>query len=67
MIFKPGLRDWLCQTAGAAAPSGGNKLHAVSESEGQYFAAGSAQGEIAPAGGSALHEVKSVGATFNAA
>ena len=26
---KPGPRDWLCQTAGAAAPSGGSEPHAV--------------------------------------
>jgi 4-hydroxybenzoate polyprenyltransferase len=26
---QPGPRDWLCQTAGAAAPSGGSALHAV--------------------------------------
>ena len=24
--FKPGPRDWLCQTAGAAAPSGGSAV-----------------------------------------
>jgi len=27
--FKPGPRDWLRQTAGAAAPSGGRAVHAV--------------------------------------
>ena len=27
--FKPGPRDWLRQTAGAAAPSGGSAVHAV--------------------------------------
>ena len=27
--FKQGPRDWLCQTAGAAAPSGGSAVHAV--------------------------------------
>ena len=27
--FKPGPRDWLCQTAGAAAPSGGSVVHEV--------------------------------------
>ena len=26
---QQGPRDWLCQTAGAAAPSGGSALHAV--------------------------------------
>ena len=29
--FKQGPRDWLSQTAGAAAPSGGRKLHEVSD------------------------------------
>ncbi len=29
-IFKPGPRIWLCQSAGAAAPSGGRALHEVS-------------------------------------
>jgi len=29
--FKQGLRDWLCQTAGAAAPSGGRKLRAAND------------------------------------
>ena len=27
--FEQGPRDWLRQTAGAAAPSGGRKRHAV--------------------------------------
>ncbi len=27
--FKQGPRDWLCQTAGAAPPSGGSEPHAV--------------------------------------
>ena len=27
--FKQGPRDWLCQTAGAAAPSGGSVVHEV--------------------------------------
>ena len=27
--FKQGPRDWLCQTAGAAAPSGGSAVHEV--------------------------------------
>jgi hypothetical protein len=27
--FKQGLRDWLCQTAGAAAPSGGSVVREV--------------------------------------
>jgi TRAP-type C4-dicarboxylate transport system permease small subunit len=32
VAFIPeGPRDWLCQTAGAAAPSGGRELHAVSD------------------------------------
>ena len=29
--FKQGPRDWLGQTAGAAAPSGGRKPHAVGD------------------------------------
>ena len=28
-VSKPGPRDWLCQTAGAAAPTGGSAVHAV--------------------------------------
>ena len=27
--FKQGPRDWLCQTAGAASPSGGSVVHEV--------------------------------------
>ncbi len=27
--FTQGSRDWLCQTAGAAAPSGGSVVHEV--------------------------------------
>ena len=30
-LRKPGPRNWLCQAAGAAAPSGGRKLHEVSD------------------------------------
>jgi N-acetylmuramate 1-kinase len=30
---QPGPRDWLCQTAGAAAPSGGREPHAVGSVE----------------------------------
>ena len=29
--FQQGSRDWLCQTAGAAAPSGGRELREASE------------------------------------
>ncbi len=29
ILFKQGPRDWLCQTAGAAAPSGGSEPHEV--------------------------------------
>ena len=29
--YQQGTRDWLCQTAGAAAPSGGRELHAVND------------------------------------
>ena len=28
---QQGPRDWLCQTAGAAAPPGGRELHEVSD------------------------------------
>ncbi len=35
---KQGPRDWLCQTAGAAAPSGGRELHAVSDRGGSIYA-----------------------------
>jgi len=28
-FFKQGPRDWLCQTAGAAVPSGGSAVHEV--------------------------------------
>ena len=31
LYFKQGPRIWLCQSAGAAAPSGGRELHAVSD------------------------------------
>ena len=31
VFHQPGPRDWLRQTAGAAAPSGGRELHAVSD------------------------------------
>ena len=37
---QPGPRDWLCQTAGAAAPSGGSGPHAVGESGGIHFLPG---------------------------
>ena len=35
--FKQGPRDWLCQTAGAAAPSGGRELHEVNERGGDII------------------------------
>jgi len=43
---QPGPRDWLCQTAGAAAPSGGSEPHAVGSvgatlPRGDYSRAGS--------------------------
>ena len=31
LLGKQGPRDWLCQTAGAAAPSGGRELHEVND------------------------------------
>ncbi|WP_029524262.1 competence/damage-inducible protein A [Polaromonas glacialis] len=37
---KQGPRDWLCQTAGAAAPSGGRELHEVSDRGGIHFLPG---------------------------
>ena len=33
--FKQGPRDWLRQTAGAAAPSGGRELHEVNDRGGK--------------------------------
>ena len=33
--FKQGPRNWLCQAAGAAAPSGGRKRHAVRDRGGK--------------------------------
>ena len=46
---QQGPRDWLRQTAGAAAPLGGSELHAVSERGGDIPAA--------PSGGREPHEV----------
>ena len=37
---QQGPRDWLRQTAGAAAPSGGRELHAVSDRGGVHFLPG---------------------------
>ena len=37
---QQGPRDWLSQTAGAAAPSGGRELHAVSDRGGLHFLPG---------------------------
>ncbi|MDB5886774.1 MAG: molybdopterin binding domain protein [Polaromonas sp.] len=37
---QPGPRDWLRQTAGAAVPSGGRELHAVSDRGGIHFLPG---------------------------
>ena len=36
-ISKQGPRDWLCQTAGAAAPSGGSVVHEVTSVGARYF------------------------------
>jgi hypothetical protein len=36
LSFKPGPRIWLCQYAGAAAPSGGRELREASD-RGGYF------------------------------
>ena len=38
--IKQGPRDWLRQTAGAAAPSGGRELHEVSDRGGVHFLPG---------------------------
>ena len=38
-IFKQGPRDWLCQTEGAAAPSGGSAVHNVTSVGARYFCA----------------------------
>jgi len=40
LLPKQGPRDWLCQTAGAAAPSGGRELHEVSNRGGLHFVPG---------------------------
>ena len=37
VFHQPGPRDWLRQTAGAAAPSGGRELHAVSDRGGSTY------------------------------
>ena len=39
ILAKPGPRDWLCQTAGAAAPSGDRELHAVNDRGGHLHPA----------------------------
>ena len=39
-LIKQGPRDWLRQTAGAAAPSGGSELHEVSDRGGVHFLPG---------------------------
>ena len=36
-LHQQGPRDWLRQTAGAAAPSGGRELHAVNDRGGYIF------------------------------
>ena len=69
-IPEPGPRDWLCQTAGAAAHLGSRELHTMSERGGDSFEQGprnrlcQAAGAAAPSGGSALREARSVGALF---
>ncbi|MDP2820004.1 MAG: acetoacetate--CoA ligase [Polaromonas sp.] len=54
---QPGPQDWLCQTAGAAAPSGGFDPHAVGERGGGVHGAGPPQASTAPSGGSDPHAV----------
>jgi molybdopterin-biosynthesis enzyme MoeA-like protein len=60
---QQGPRDWLRQTAGAAAPSGGRELHEVSDRGGSSFQQEPqnrlrrAAGAAAPLGGRELHEV----------
>ena len=62
-LFKQGPRDWLCQTAGAAAPSGGS-VHTQWESVGATAASdGPPQARPAPSGGSVHTQWESVGAT----
>jgi len=63
-LVKQGPRDWLRQTAGAAAPSGGSAVHAVTSVGATAASAGPPQARPAPSGGSAVHAVTSVGATF---
>ena len=65
---QQGPRDWLCQTAGAAAPSGGSALHEVKSVGARTIPAGAAEPALpgrrrsAPSGSSPAHEVTSVGA-----
>ncbi len=59
---KQGPRDWLRQTAGAAAPSGGSEPHAVGSVGAAAASAGPPQARPAPSGGSEPHAVGSVGA-----
>ena len=59
---QQGLRDWRCQTAGAAAPAGDSAAHEVATVGVKGHRAGPPQARPAPSGGSAAHEVASVGA-----
>ena len=71
---KPGPRDWLSQTAGAAAPSGGSEPRATAESAGLEAAGlpkpgprdwlSQTAGAAAPSGGSEPRAAGSVGAIF---
>ena len=62
-LVKQGPRDWLRQTAGAAAPSGGSEVHAVTSVGATAASAGPPQARPAPLGGSEARVVTSVGAT----
>lgn len=62
--FKPGPRDWLSQTAGAAAPSGLEPAAPKLPEQVWTGDRSEASGKRRPAGCSAVHAETSVGATF---
>ena len=68
-LAKPVPQDWLCQTAGAAAPSGGRKPHTEAEAvnlpkPGPRDWLCKTAGAAAPSGGSEPRAAGSVGAIF---
>ena len=63
--FKQGPRDWLRQTAGAAAPPGGSAVREATSVGAMAASAGPPQARPAPSGGSAVREATSVGAIFS--